>query len=145
MIDTIATITTYLEDGNFWLALGNAIGSSTMALLLALKAQVNWSWIETMITALVIVCLTVWYTAGEQAGIVASSLAVVLASVPQMVETYNKPWATPAGAYIIFLTANIISFIAGKSWTIEERFYSGCSIFLCAVIVLFTQRKKLAE
>ena len=43
--------------------------------------------------------------------------------------------------YIIFLTANVLSFVAGKDWTIQERFYSGCTVFLCLVIVLFSIRK----
>jgi uncharacterized protein with PQ loop repeat len=141
MIDTIASVTTILEKGNYWLPLANATGSSIIALLLAIKKQVSWTWVETMTTVLVVVCLLIWYAAGETAGIVSSSLAVVIASIPQMVATYKSPSTTPTGPYIIFLTANILSLLAGKSWTIEERFYAGCSVFLCAVIVLFSLRR----
>lgn len=145
MIDTIASITTILEKGNYWLPLANTAGSSIIALLLAIKKQVSWTWVETMTTVLVVVCLLIWYTAGETAGIISSSLAVVIASIPQMVATYRSPSTTPTMPYIIFLIANILSFLAGKSWTIEERFYAGCSIFLCAVIVLFSLRRVQKE
>jgi hypothetical protein len=141
MIDTIATITTVLEKGNFWLPLANAVGSCIVTTLLAIKKQISWTWIETMTAFLVAVCLLVWYTTGEIAGIISSSLAVVVASVPQMVATYKTPATTPTGSYVIFLTANIMSFVAGKSWTIEERFYAGCSVFLCLVIVVFSLRQ----
>lgn len=142
MLDIIASITTILEHGNYWLALSNAIGSTIIMLLLIYKKQVSWSWVESMTALLVIVCLVVWYTAGEQAGIIASSLAVVIASIPQMADTYKKPAATPTYIYLVFLTANIISFIGGSAWTVEERFYQGCGIFLCGVIVVFSLRNK---
>lgn len=142
MLDFIATITSVLSDGNYWLPLSNAIGSSIITVLLIIKKQVSWSRIETMTTVLVIICLGVWYAAGERAGIIASSLAVLMASIPQMAETYKKPDATPAGAYIVFLIANLVSFVAGRSWMIEERFYAGCSVFLCFVIVILALRKR---
>lgn len=144
LLDGIATITIILEHGNYWLALANAIGSSIITLLLIYKKQVSWSWIESMTALLVLVCLVIWYTAGEQAGIIASSLAVVMASIPQMVDTYRKPEATPRGVYLVFLTANTLALIAGNAWTIEERFYAGCSIFLCGVIVVCSFRSKAA-
>lgn len=142
LLDLIAAITTILADGNYWTALANAVGSSIITVLLIFKKQVSWSWVENMTVGLVIICLIVWYAAGEKAGIVASSLAVVIASIPQMVETYKKPEVTPTFIYLVFLTAYIVSLIAGKAWTIEERFYPCCSIFLCAVIVIFSVRKK---
>jgi hypothetical protein len=141
MLDIIATVTSIMADGNYWLPLSNAIGASTVAVLLATKKQFSWRWIETITAILVIVCLVLWYTLGEAAGIVASSLAVVIASIPQMVDTYKKPSATPTAIYTVFLVANILSLSAGRSWTIEERFYPACAVFLCLVIALFSMRR----
>lgn len=141
MLDTIATITTIINDGNYWLPLSNALGSAIVAILLALKKQVSWSWIETTTAILVIICLNVWYFTGAEEGIIASSLAMVIASIPQILDTYKNPAETPTLVYCIFLAANILSFIAGKEWTIEERFYPGCAVFLCAVIVLLSLKK----
>jgi len=139
LLDSIATATTYLHHGNYWLPLSNVIGSATITIILILKKQVSWSWVETMTTILVFVCLATWYVSGEKAGIIASSLAVVIATVPQMVETYRKPHNTPLNVYYIFLAANVISLIGGLSWTIGERFYAGCSIFLCLMIIVPAQ------
>jgi hypothetical protein len=141
LLDAIATVTTFLQHGNYWLPFSNVVGSCIITALLVVKKQVSWSWIESMTAILVVICLGVWYTAGEEAGIIASTLAVVTASVPQMAETFKAPQNTPVIAYVIFLTANILSFIAGRSWTIEERFYPGCSILLCTVIVVLASRK----
>lgn len=140
MLDTIATVTTLLEGGNVWLPFTNALGSTVIAFLLVLKKHASWSWIESLTAVLVVICLVIWYTTGEQAGIIASSVAVVIASFPQMVDTFKKPKATPLFPYLIFLSANVLSFVGGKSWTIEERFYPGCSVFLCTIIVLLTRR-----
>lgn len=141
LLDLIATITTILAGGNYWLALANAAGSTIITLILIYRRQVTWSWVESMTAILVIICLIIWYTSGEIAGIVASSIAVVIASVPQMVDTYNKPQATPKLVYFTFLTANVVALISGKTWTLEERFYACCGIFLCSVIALFSFRK----
>jgi hypothetical protein len=143
LLDAIATVTTYMENGNYWLPFSNVVGASTVTILLIVKRQVSWSLVETLTAALVIICIVIWYTTGEQAGIVASSLAVVIASIPQMFETYRKPRVTPVFSYIIFFMANTLSFISGKSWTIEERFYAGCSMFLCLMIIMLSQRKRV--
>lgn len=141
LLDGIATVTTIIQHGNYWLALANAVGSAAITIILIGKKQISWSWIETMTALLVVVCLVVWYTSGERAGIVASSLAVVIASVPQMVETFKKPEATPTLVYTIFLVGNILSVVGGKDWSIEERFYQCCGVFLCVVITGFSLRR----
>lgn len=141
MLDTIAMATTWIQEGNHWLALGNVIGSTAITVLLIVKKQVSWSRIETITAFLVIVCLTIWYSMGETAGIIASSLAVVIASFPQMVDTFRNPSGTPQIAYLIFLCGNILSLFAGREWTIEERFYAACSTFICAVILLLSTSK----
>lgn len=142
MLDLIATITTIIQGGNYWLALSNAIGSSVITLILVFRKQVSWSWVETMTAFLVVICLVVWFTSGERAGIVVSSLAIVIASIPQMVDTFKKPEATPTSAYLVFTLGNVVSLIGGNGWTIEERFYQCCSIFLCVVIISFSLRKR---
>jgi hypothetical protein len=141
LLDVIAATTTIIEGGNYWLALSNAIGSTIITLILVWKRQVAWSRVESMTAFLVFVCLFVWYYSGERAGIVASSLAVVVASIPQMVDTFKKPESTPVLPYLIFTTANIVSLIGGTDWSIEERFYQCCSTLLCVFIVAFSLRK----
>ncbi|MEJ7646414.1 MAG: hypothetical protein WKF87_17585 [Chryseolinea sp.] len=139
LLDSIATATTFLHHGNYWLPFSNVIGSATITTILILKNHVSWSRVETMTSILVFVCLATWYMSGEKAGIIASSLAVVIATVPQMVETFKRPDNTPLNVYYIFLVANVISFIGGLSWTIGERFYAGCSVFLCLMIIVPAQ------
>ncbi|MEI9920857.1 MAG: hypothetical protein WDO14_18995 [Bacteroidota bacterium] len=142
LLDTIATVTTIIEGGNYWLALSNAIGSFLITVILISKRQVLWTWVESMTTVLVIICLLVWYTLGERAGIIASSLANLIAGIPQMVDTYKKPSGTPSLPYAVFFVGNVISLMAGKAWTIEERFYQGTSIILTVIILAFSLKKQ---
>jgi len=141
MLDIIATITTIIEQGNYWLALSNAVGATAVCILLGLKKQISWTWVELFTATLVVVCLGVWIITGEIFGLISSSIAVVIAAVPQMVETYKKPASTPTRAYVVFLIANVVSLFAGRSWSIEERFYPACGVFLTVVILVFSLRK----
>ena len=141
LLDAIATITTILQHGNYLLPLGYSFTAAAITIALIVKKKITWSWVESLTALLVLVCLVLWYTIGDKAGTVASSLAVVIATIPQAVDTYKKPEKTPAGIYFIYFLAATLSFIAGKTWTVEERFYSGSVIFLTAVIILFSMRK----
>ncbi|MXV15079.1 hypothetical protein [Hufsiella ginkgonis] len=145
MLDGIAAVATLIEGGNFWLAFSNMLGSGTITAILVIKKQVSWSKIETATSVLVVICLVTWYAAGGQAGIIASSLAVFTASIPQMADTWKKPATTPVTPYLVFLAANLLSLFAGRSWTIEERFYPACSVALTVIIVAFAMRKKRAR
>jgi hypothetical protein len=142
LLDIIATITTIIEGGNHWLALSNAIGSVAIALILVVKRQVSWTWVESMTAILVVLCLIAWYTLGGEAGIIAASLANLIAAIPQMVDTYKKPDSTPSLPYAVFFVGNAVSLLAGKSWSIEERFYQSTSIILTILILLFSLRKQ---
>jgi hypothetical protein len=141
ILSIITTVTVFIEEGNFWLSLGNVLGEASITILLIVKNQIAWSWVEVLTSLLVIICLIIWFFVGEKAAIVSASLATVAASIPQMVSTYKKPSLTPTVIYISFLLANILSLYAGKSWTIEERFYPSSAVVLCLIIALFSLRK----
>jgi hypothetical protein len=141
LLSIILTITVIIEEGNYWLSLGNVLGETAIAVLLIIKRQLSWSWVEALTTALVIVCLAIWFFVGEKAAIVSASLATIAASIPQMVSTYKKPTETPTGIYVAFVLTNLLSLYAGKSWTIEERFYPASAVLICLLITLFTLKK----
>ncbi len=141
LLSIILTITLLIEEGNYWLSLGNVLSETAIAVLLVVKRQISWSWVEALTTALVIVCLVIWFFVGEKAAIVSASLATIAASIPQIVSTYKKPAETPTGIYLAFVLANLLSLYAGKSWTIEERFYPVSALLICLIISIFSIRK----
>lgn len=141
ILSIIITTTVFIEEGNYWLSLGNVLGETAITILLLVKKQIAWSRVETLTALLVIICLAIWFFVGEQAAIISASLATVTASIPQIVSTYRQPSSTPTGIYIAFLMANLLSLYAGKSWTIEERFYPASAVVICLIIAFFLMRK----
>jgi len=135
LLDTIAMISAILVHGNFWLAASNVAGAFLIAVLLLVKEQYEWSRTETLTCVMVAACLVIWYSAGHTVALVASSVAVVIAGIPQMAHTRRNPRDTPVSAYGIWTLANVLSLIAGKRWTVDERFYAACSIVLCLSIL----------
>lgn len=141
ILSIVLTITVLLEEGNYWLSLGNVLGETAIAVLLFIKKQISWTWIETLTAVLLVACLIIWFFVGEIAAIVSASIATLIASIPQVVSTYKKPSTTPTGIYVAFLLANLLSLYAGKAWSIEERFYPSSAALLCFIITLFSMKK----
>src|SRR5690349_643335 len=65
LLDSIAMISTMLVHGNFWLAASNVVGAFSIAALLLLKRQYEWSRTETVTCCMVAMCLVVWYNGGH--------------------------------------------------------------------------------
>lgn len=135
LIDAIAMVSSILQEGNYWLAASNVAGTFFITCLLLSKGQFEWSLTETVTSLLVLICLIIWYLAGNTGAIVASSLAVVVAGVPQMSHTLRHPKDTPIVVYMIWLCANTLSLWSAREWTIDEAFYAFCSLLVCAIIV----------
>ena len=149
LLDVIAAVTTYTQPGhgNYYLPAGYAFSGLGVAACLFIKKQRDWGWIETGTVTLVLVCLYIWYKSGDKSATVASSIAVIIAAIPQGVDAYKKPEKMPLKLYWIYLLAALVSFFAGKDWTVKERFYSGAVVFLTigAIAITILRRKRKRE
>lgn len=142
LIDAITAASVIVQQGNYLLPLFFSIGSLATAASIILKTKnAGWSWFETMISLLVVVCLLIWYTSGAKMATIAGTTAVLIAGLPQTVEAWKRPWDSSFLVYFGFLVANILSTIGGKDWSIEERFYPGCCAVLCVIVVAIIARK----
>lgn len=141
VLDAVSAMTTFLQDGNYWLPLFYAIGSLFIAGILLVKKLVVWGKIEKMTVGLVFATLLVWWIMGNEAALIASIVSLAIASVPQVIDTYNDPDSTPTKLYFIFLAANAFSFAGGESWTIAQKLYPGNALIFCLFITLLSMRK----
>jgi hypothetical protein len=141
LLDAIAMVSTILEKGNSLLLIFYVIGGSTVTVLLLYKKLFKWTWFEWLILTLVIICLVVWKAGGSGTAIVASSLAVFIAGVPQIVELWQKPSKEIGCVYLGYAVAALLSLLGGQGWTIEERFYPGVCAVLCCLISLASFRR----
>lgn len=142
ILDWIAAGSAYMQGGAFILPLTYALAGSTVTVLLVRGKQFSWSWIETMTSVLVVASMVGWYVGGNKTAIVMSATALSIGTIPQMVQFYRQPDRQAGWIYAGFLLANTLSFLSGKSWTIEERFYSGSCVFATLICVYLALRKK---
>lgn len=142
-LDTIAAGSIILKGGNFLLPAMYVILSIGVAAGILRTRTFSWTWLESLISGLVLVCVIVWAFSGDRAATVASSLAVAIASIPQFVEFWKKPRQAPMWTYVAFTAANSISILAGKDWSIEERFYPAVCTIATILFVIAAARRYL--
>jgi hypothetical protein len=141
-LDAIVTVSIILQKGNYVLPALYVIGGSIIVISLIYKKLFKWTSFETFVLILVIVCLLIWSISGSRWATIASTLAVCISSAPQVRDLWREPEKGTGVIYSGYALANILSFMAGKSWTVEERFYPGMMIPLCLLMTVVAFRKK---
>ena len=143
VLDVIIAASIIANGGNFVLSAVYAIGSGASAFFIfKSKSKFSWTWFETMVAVLVLASMVVWYFSGSKVATVASTLAMVIAGIPQLVDAWKKPWEMPPLAiYSGYVAASLLSVAGGKSWTVEERLFPVAACVLCLFIVIFSLRK----
>jgi hypothetical protein len=121
-MDTIVTISLIDQHGNFWLTLCFAAGSIILSALLLWRGRFSWGRLETVILLLVAVCLIIWKSSGPQNATIATTVAILIAGTPGLVELWRNPDRAVARIWTGFTLANLLALIGGLSWSIEERF-----------------------
>ncbi len=141
-LDGIATMSLIAQNGNFWLSLFYSIGAGLVAISLLIKKQFSWSKFESFVSFLIIICLVTWYYSGPFLAMISSVSALSIASVPQIIDTLKKPQSTPTILYCGFCTANLLSFIGGSAWVLEQKLYSAAALIICSTITILSLRKQ---
>ena len=134
-LDTILAISTIMKDGNYLLPLGFSIGGVAMTVLLLLKRRFAWEKLDNLVLGLVVVCLVVWYLTGARTAIIASTLATSLASIPGLIELWQRPQRRVANLWGWFAITNAVSFFGGTAMSIEEKFTP--AIFTVLSLMMF--------
>lgn len=141
-LDTIAAATIIAQHGSFFLPLTYAVGGAITALfILRTGVRASWTWLETSTLCLVFTSMAIWYFSGSKVATIASTTAMNLAGIPQLIDAWKKPQEMPFGAYAGYFVANCLATAGGKTWSVEERFFPAAGVIFCLVIVLFSARK----
>jgi hypothetical protein len=146
-LDIIALASIIVQKGNFGFLVLYIAGGSTMVIALVMKRQFKWTKFESFALFLVFICLGIWYVSGPKMATIASTLAVVIAGIPQFKDSWIKPDKMTGLTYAGYVLANGLFFFAGKDWSIKERFYAGCCMVLAAAIasVALLRKPKLKK
>ncbi len=143
LLDVIALGSIIAQKGDNWTLLACYIsGGTIVAVLLIYKKQFRWTWIESATVSLVFICIFLWLASGPKLATIASTLAVCLSGIPQYVESRKEPDVNTGWIYLGYTLVNFLSFLAGKEWTIADRFYYGMTTLLCVSIAYVALQKK---
>lgn len=142
VLDTVVAATIIVQGGSFLLPVTYGMGSIVTAFFILKSGnKTTWTWFETMVATLTIASMVIWYFSGSKIATVASTTAMLIAGIPQLIDAWKKPQDMPFLAYISYSIANCLSVAGGKSWAIEERFYPASAAIFCFLIATLAARK----
>ena len=131
-LNTLTLFSVLKTHGNWQPIAIYVIANAIIATSVLLQGQFYWGSLEYYCCGLIMFCICVWIISGPQIATIASSLSIVIASFPQLRDSWNDPRSNPWLVWIGFTFANAISTAGGIEWSIEERFYGTTCTVLCA-------------
>ena len=141
-LDAVASATIIVQKGNFLLPLVYAVGSLlTVFFLVKADNKARWTWFETLVATLVVASMVIWYLSGDKVATVASTMAMLISGIPQLVDAWKKPHEMPFLAYCSYFVANCLTTAGGANWSIKERFYPVAAAIFCGLIAALSARR----
>jgi hypothetical protein len=143
VLDSIMLACVYFQHKNITLYSTITIGTAMVMLTLLIKKQFEYKLFEFFITILIGICLFVFFKSGLYFATIATTVAVNLAAIPQIIDTWKKPKETPTIGYLLLATSGVLSAIKADAWTVPDRLPSiNCAIFCFGIALLSMRRKK---
>jgi hypothetical protein len=143
-LDTMLTISIIAQHGNFLLPLGFAIGDALLVILLLAGKQFKWGIFETMILALVAVCMIGWKLGGPRIATIAATSGICIAGIPGFLAMWKQPQRKVGSVWAGYVLANGLSFLGGTAMVIEERLAPGV-FAMCSLAMFAASRRKIGE
>ena len=141
LITGVAAASVIVQKGNYPIALVWAIGNGVVSFCIFKSSIFRWTWLENTVVLLVLICLVVWDVSGAKAATVAASIAFLTACLPQLRDTYRKPGNTSVVIYFGYSVAGMLSVIAGKDWSVEQRLFPVVIVVLNLAVAATAARK----
>lgn len=141
-LDGVVAATIIAQKGNYFLAATYTIGTFiTVAFIAVAGDHASWTWFETMVVTLVAVSMGIWYFSGSKMATIVGTSAMLIAGVPQLVDTWKKPAECPTLVYFVYIVANCLATAGGKNWAVEERFYPISAAIFCFLVAAISLRR----
>lgn len=137
-LDSMLTVTLWLQHGNYFLSLGYAVGGVALTLVLLKCGGFVWGKFETIITLLVLVCLAIWKFSGPRNASIAITAAVCIAVAPGFVEMWRDPQPSARKIWAGFTVASTLSFFGATTMTVEESLTPAAFSILSFVMFIAT-------
>ena len=141
-LDGVVVATLIAQKVNVSLAAAYTVGSGITAVFIAKAGnKSSWTWFETMVLGLVFASMVIWYFSGSKMATIAGTTAMLIAGVPQLIDTWKKPQESPSLINFVYFVANCLATAGGKSWAVEERFYPASAAAFCLLIAMVSLRR----
>lgn len=140
-LDAIAAGSMFVKGGNWSLPAAYVAGVALVIVAMLKARTFTWNKLETITSILVGVSIIVWLTAGPVMATLVSSCSMAIATIPQIWDTVRKPQECTLWVWFAYLIVNIMSTMAGKDWSVSERFYPTTCAVLTGIIFLLGLRK----
>lgn len=145
LLDAVAAGSLMLEGGNFLLPLVYVLLCVGVLVAILRTRTFKWSWRESATSVLVVISIIVWLSVSNEMATIVSTIALTIASGPQLYDFWKKPQNAPVLTYIGFTVANALSTMAGTDWSIQERLYPVSCTIMTVIFVLVGCRKWLPK
>ncbi|HLX95211.1 MAG TPA: hypothetical protein VKU37_05660 [Verrucomicrobiae bacterium] len=139
-LDSILTVSTLQQHGNFLLPLGFALGGWVLTGLLLVKGRFAWGRLDSAILVFVFGCLAGWKLGGARTAIISATLAICLAGLPGLMELWRHPQRAVGNIWAGYVLANGLAFLGGTAMTVEERFAP--AMFAAFAMLMFIASRK---
>jgi len=142
ILDALTLWSVREQEGNWPILALYVLGNISVSIALLYTRQFSWTSFENFIVFLVLGCLVFRHFGGPIWLTGAGTTAVALATLPQIRDSWIKPNPETVSIWWGFTIANVLSFLGGKDWSIEERLYPGVCVVLCLTLVIANKRHK---
>ncbi len=140
-LDGLAAWTAYRSGGNWLLAAGYTLGCLAAVLASIYKGHTAFVKSDLWVTMTVIVCVVVWLSVGNLAGLVASSTAMFIAGVPAMIYYAKQPQDGQLAVWLIFCLANAIGLAGRQGDALEDWIFPVLALAGSGIVTILIARK----
>ncbi len=110
------------------------LGAGIIAILSIKNGKWQWGWLEWVCTTAALLSFGLW-SLGPVWSLVASSLAMFVGGLPQVVDAYKSPWQQSKLNWGLFLASNGISLFGANLSLMGEWFYPTVGVIFNTLIL----------
>lgn len=113
-----------IESGNYFLSLAYTILNLIISVMIfrSEKSIIFQGW-EKVAVVLSFACMIIWYFTNGVYAVIATSIASVIAGLPQLLVVYKHPKLTSPTVWMLGTLAPLFSVLGAANWSVVQRFY----------------------
>ncbi len=140
-LDGIMLRSIIVQDGNPVLFSIFTIGTLVVTIFLIVYKQFSWGKFESFVAGLVFICIIAYLVGGPYLSTIATAIALDVAGIPQIIDTYKDPKSTSTKAYILFTLSSGLSLVGLHEWSVQNWLPATNAMIYCLLVTLLSIRR----